>query len=146
MLYRKLSPRPPRLLLRIVATAGTGTLLGIVACGTDSATFNGTLASPGPDAAHVPSADDASIGMGGFLGMAVGVVDASVLDDAGGDAADGARLDDASPVKDSGEDAGSDATKDASDDAQVSDGAIKDAADEGDVLHCPPVCGVVVHP
>jgi len=78
--------------------------------------------------------------------MAAGSVDASVLDDTGGDATDGARLDDASPVEDSGEDEGSDQTQDASDDAQVSDGAIKDAADEGNVLHCPPICGVVVHP
>ncbi|HTB72592.1 MAG TPA: hypothetical protein VK762_05095 [Polyangiaceae bacterium] len=146
MLYRKLPPRPPRLLLRIVATAGTGALLGVVACGTDSTTFNGTIASPGPDATRAPPADDASIGMGGFLGMAAGSVDASVLDDTGGDATDGARLDDASPVEDSGEDEGSDQTQDASDDAQVSDGAIKDAADEGNVLHCPPICGVVVHP
>jgi hypothetical protein len=32
MLYRKSSPNPPRLLLRIVATAGAGALVGAAAC------------------------------------------------------------------------------------------------------------------
>jgi hypothetical protein len=151
MLYRNQPPRPPRLLLRIVATAGTGALLGVAACGTDSPAFSGTLASPGPDAAEAPSTDDdASAGLGGFLGMATGVADASVLDDADGDAADRARPDgdaaDAGEGSDAAEDAGNDAAKDASEEGDVPDGAIKDAADEGDVLHCPPVCGIVVHP
>jgi hypothetical protein len=33
MIYRKTPPQPGRLLLRIVATTGAGTLLGVVACG-----------------------------------------------------------------------------------------------------------------
>src|SRR5271154_603779 len=33
MIYRKMPPQPGRLLLRIVATTGAGTLLGVVACG-----------------------------------------------------------------------------------------------------------------
>ena len=53
---------------------------------------------------------------------------------------------DASDGSDAGEDAGNEAAKDASKEGEVSDGAIQDAADEGDVLHCPPVCGIVVHP
>jgi|SRR5580704_5453214 hypothetical protein len=35
MIYRKQSPTPPRLLLRIVGTAGAGTLLGMAACGSN---------------------------------------------------------------------------------------------------------------
>jgi hypothetical protein len=33
VIYRKTPPQPGRLLLRIVATSGAGTLLGVVACG-----------------------------------------------------------------------------------------------------------------
>jgi hypothetical protein len=33
MIYRKTPPQPGRLLLRIVATTGAGTLLGVAACG-----------------------------------------------------------------------------------------------------------------
>jgi hypothetical protein len=36
MHYRKTSPTPPRLLLRIVATAGAGALFGVAACGSGS--------------------------------------------------------------------------------------------------------------
>lgn len=38
MIYRKTPPQPGRLLLRIVATTGAGSLLGVVACGTSVAT------------------------------------------------------------------------------------------------------------
>jgi hypothetical protein len=37
MIYRKHSPTPPRLLLRIVGTAGAGALLGAAACSSSSA-------------------------------------------------------------------------------------------------------------
>lgn len=36
MIYRKTPPQPSRLLLRIVATTGAGTLLGVVACGSSA--------------------------------------------------------------------------------------------------------------
>jgi hypothetical protein len=139
------------MLLRIVATAGAGALLGVAACGTDSTALNGAIASVGQDAAEAQSTeDDASNGVAGFVGMANGFVDAGVLDDDGGDAADGAGQDaarqDASAPNDAGEDAGNDAASDASRDAEVSDSAIRDAADEVEVLHCPPVCGIIVHP
>ena len=50
MLYRKVPPSPPRLLLRIVATAGTSALLGAAAC---SSTSSGPIAiMPGDDASN----------------------------------------------------------------------------------------------
>src|SRR5450432_1655432 len=59
MLYRKAPPTPPRLLLRIVATAGAGALLGFTGC-SSSSTVNGVVVSP--EAGYVPSdaSDDAS--------------------------------------------------------------------------------------
>jgi hypothetical protein len=36
MVYRKSPPRPPRLLLRVVAAAGAGALLGATACSSNS--------------------------------------------------------------------------------------------------------------
>src|ERR1019366_9717200 len=44
MLYRKASPTPPRLLLRIVAGAGAGAMLGAVAC--SSSSLSGVTAAP----------------------------------------------------------------------------------------------------
>jgi len=41
MLYRKSSPNPPRLLLRIVATAGAGALLGSTACSSSAGPCGG---------------------------------------------------------------------------------------------------------
>jgi hypothetical protein len=50
MIYRKASPQPTRLLLRIVAGAGAGALLGATACGGDDSSnhhiLNGTLVMP----------------------------------------------------------------------------------------------------
>jgi hypothetical protein len=50
MLYRKSSPNPPRLLLRIVATAGASALLGATACGSTVGTVPDAAADSGNDA------------------------------------------------------------------------------------------------
>ena len=47
MIYRKQSPTPPRLLLRIVGTAGAGTLLGMAACGSPSPDLVGSAPALG---------------------------------------------------------------------------------------------------
>ena len=57
MLYRKAAPNPPRLLLRIAATAGAGALLGAAACSSVGEPHglvrmpNGLVANPPADAA-----------------------------------------------------------------------------------------------
>jgi hypothetical protein len=56
VIYRKAAPHPPRMLLRIVATAGTGALLGVAACsdgGSAPAPITGSL-----PALYVPDASD----------------------------------------------------------------------------------------
>ncbi len=60
MIYRKLPPVPPRLLLRVVATAGAGALLGIAACGGTS--FMGSIVQPETD--RDASEDDVMVGTG----------------------------------------------------------------------------------
>jgi hypothetical protein len=47
MLYRKSSPHPPTFLLRIVATAGAGALLGATACGGSSTMGSIAIADSG---------------------------------------------------------------------------------------------------
>jgi hypothetical protein len=165
MFYRRLPPCPPRLLLRIVAT-GTGALLGVAACGGDTSVFSDAPVSPSPDATQTPPTDDDGSTVMGFLGRPSGVVDATVLtQEAGGDGADavaedapgGDATDAGHDKKDAGkqdagkQDAGKQedggAARDAAQDADNSDGAVVlDAADDGNLLHCPPICGVVVHP
>jgi hypothetical protein len=63
MIYRKQSPTPPRLLLRIVGTAGAGTLLSVAACGSN----------PPPDVfmGSVPNGDtsnDGGVDSASFIG------------------------------------------------------------------------------
>jgi hypothetical protein len=58
MLYRKAPPAPPRLLLRIVATAGAGALLGFTGCSSSSGSPVDSGSVVGPEAglmANVPS-------------------------------------------------------------------------------------------
>jgi hypothetical protein len=150
MLYRKTPATPPRLLLRIMATAGTGALLGAAACGGVDSTSTGSPVSPVRDVADAqPTGDDGSITMGFVVGMPTGLL--PLVRDAGGDATlacgTGFCGSAVMPPADGG-DAGADASG-----ADTSDAAAKDAADDaglladdGGSLHCPPVCGVVVHP
>ena len=56
MLYRKSPPTPPRLLLRIVATAGAGALLGVAACSSSHAV--GLSDSSPSDASDIDAAFD----------------------------------------------------------------------------------------
>ena len=61
-LYRKSPPTPPKLLLRIVATAGASALLGVAACSDSTSGFHGVGvvdATPPPD-----SGDDSTVGVG----------------------------------------------------------------------------------
>jgi hypothetical protein len=140
MLYRKLPTSPPRLLLRIVVTAGTGALLGIAACGSDSSV--GTVVSLGPDATDTPpTGDDGSAVTGIVVGMPTGLLP-NVPD--AGDAADatlGMPMGLIVGLVPRG-DAGGDAARSQDYDAGTSDGASRDAADE-EGLHCPPICGLV---
>jgi hypothetical protein len=89
MLYRKSSPNPPTLLLRIVATAGAGALLGAAACG--GSTAMGSIAIPDSDAGRdaagpglpapcnggpcgsvvMPTTDSGEAGFVGFVGGGV---------------------------------------------------------------------------
>src|SRR5579859_5373441 len=62
MLYRKSSPQPARLLLRIVSTSGAGALLGLAACGGADLT-GGAPIPPQPDAS-----DESPVG-GGVVGV-----------------------------------------------------------------------------
>jgi len=61
MLYRKAPPGPPRLLLRIVATAGAGALLGFTGCSSDSGSPVDSGSAVGPEGGLLPNvASDAS--------------------------------------------------------------------------------------
>ncbi|HTB72593.1 MAG TPA: hypothetical protein VK762_05100 [Polyangiaceae bacterium] len=127
MLYRKASPRPPRLLLRIAATAGASALLGVAACSSssDSVAPSGAVVSPPADDAGDAASNpvtimtgimanpDATVACGG------GPCGSVVMSQDGGDAGDFA--------PDAENDAGS-----------------MDATD--DVTHCGGVCGVIVRP
>ena len=141
MLYRKVPPSPPRLLLRIVATAGTGALLGAAAC---SSTSSGSIA--GGSITNMPS-DDASNAVMGF-GAYPCYEDASACVDAAGPITN---PDEGGPCNGGlcgavgmimpGGDAG-DAGEPAMD--ASSDGESLDATDDGTV-HCGGVCGVIIH-
>jgi hypothetical protein len=160
MFYRRIPPHAPRLLLRIVAT-GTGALLGVAACGGDTSVFTDAPVSPGPAATQTPTTGDDGSTVMGFVGVSSGVIDATVLhhepgedaagtvaeDAPGGDAKDAAHDEQDAGKQDAGkQDAGKQEDGDAGRDAaDNSDGAlVLDASDEGSLLHCPPVCGVVV--
>jgi hypothetical protein len=130
MLYRKVAPNPRRLLLRIVATAGAGALLGVTSCasseqhgllpeapqdaavdGSSACHPCGSLANPPDDA----EADASQVTPMGFVPCPTGVCGSAPYSPDGGDA---------------GAEAGPDAEA-------------LDAAD--DVVHCGGVCGVIVH-
>ena len=134
MLYRKAPPTPPRLLLRIVATAGAGALLGMTACSSSSS--NGVGPSPPTDAADEAEFDASPIVTGlvanppdATLACGGGPCGSVALPPDGGDA--GGLVPDAdaeaSPV---------DASFDGSD-------ASVDSPDA--IAHCGGVCGVIVH-
>ncbi len=138
MLYRKAPPNPPRLLLRIAATAGAGALVQMAACTSTS--------SMGPNS-DSPDASESDV---------LGVVDASGFDVFGS-----ASLPDASE-SDAFQGVGSSRSPDASEsdagdlDAPDSRGYVDDtgilsspdvdAADaRPETGPCNPVCGLIVH-
>jgi hypothetical protein len=154
MLYRRTPPNPPRLLLRIVATAGAGALLGVAACSSssDSAGPPGVAGFPPADAADDGESDanqimtgivanpDATIGCGGSLGVcgSVGYIPQDGGEDANPDAT-GPCGESPCPMIDGGilvmpYDGGE----------GIVDAAILDATE--DVAHCGGFCGVIVHP
>ena len=67
MIYRKAPPQPGRLLLRVVAVAGAGAVLGVVACSSSSS-------SGQPVGGVVPNHQDAGVDSGdsGFMGATDG--------------------------------------------------------------------------
>ena len=128
MLYRKASPRPPRLLLRIAATAGASALVGVAACSSSSdspsSRLTGSVVSPPADDAGDAASNPVTI-MTGIMAnpdataCGGGVCGSVVMPQDGGDAGDFA--------------------PDAENDAES-----MDATD--DVTHCGGVCGVIVRP
>jgi hypothetical protein len=134
MLYRKAPPNPPRLLLRIVATAGAGALLGMPACG-GMTNIEGLTISP-TDAGEDGESDAQPI----FTGLLANSPDAN-------SSVCGANLVCGSvALLPDGGDAGLDAPEDAraaGDAGDVRDAEGLDAAD--DVVTCGGVCGVIVH-
>lgn len=141
MLYRKASPTPPRLLLRIVAGAGAGAMLGAVAC--SSSSLSGVTAAPHDggdtslDGTDGTDADDTSC-----HGFCVGV--GSVAVPPGEDASD---QDVFRPMGSYGQ------LPDASDAGYVPLGsdagyvAPDDAAQDLDAAGpCHPVCGLIIRP
>ncbi len=117
MLYRRSPLHPPKLLLRVAASAGLGTLVGMAACSSGSS----SAYSPEGSAPATPSdaSDDGStiVECLGFCGFVV------EPDEAGEPDADAGLVTDA--------DAG-----------PVIDASHDDASMES----CNPVCGIVVHP
>jgi hypothetical protein len=157
MLYRRTPSHPPTLLLRIVATAGASTLLGIASCGGETSTVNGLITLPAnetPDAqagdsgptlvgaidmsdSGAPVSDPGlPCGVCGLIvsvpeieGGPVGLVDASV--------ADGEVLGIVALPEDAGPDA-----------HHVIIGVVVEPPDaghdSGSTLSCPPLCGIVI--
>jgi hypothetical protein len=96
MLYRKAPPQPPRLLLRVVAVAGSGTLLAAAAC--TMSTSSGSIGNPyNPDSGYedttvdqavdqaadqaVDQAIDQAVDSGGPMGLVDGGGDSSSTPD-----------------------------------------------------------------
>jgi hypothetical protein len=130
MLYRKSSPNPPTLLLRIVATAGAGALLGAAAC-----------RSSAPGSVPIVPSDSGSeaqgpCGGGGPCGTVV------MPPDSGNEATVGGGVV-VSP--DSGADAH--VPPDAGNEATVGGGVLV-SPDSGADAHglCNPVCGLLIRP
>jgi hypothetical protein len=140
MLYRRSPLSPPKLLLRVIATAGVGTLLGVAACSSSSATPDSQNLGPEGSAGIVPSDasdEEVTVGCLGFCGIAV-------QPDACGNPGcepsgsvyvppEAGEPDDASPVTDADAGPATDAASDAS-------------TDDGSTGPCHPVCGIIVHP
>jgi hypothetical protein len=136
MIYRKSPPSPPRLLLRVVATAGAGALLGAVAC--SSSSFNGTV--PSADAS-----DDAAFELDAVAtGVLPGHPDATMLACGGGACGIMAEPDDAGADACTGPDCGVPGVIDAG--PKEADGASPGDASDAATGPCHPFCGVVVRP
>jgi hypothetical protein len=151
MLYRKSPPAPPRLLLRIAAAAGAGTLYGIAACSSPPGLTGVAPAIPSD------ASDDAPLACGGeFCGI---VYDGSVGDDAlpacgggfcgilyeGGVDGMAHPHDGSSDLPDAGDQGGGDAAPVLGVvDGSPVDASAADAADDA-TAPCHP-CGVVIRP
>ena len=157
MLYRRTPRNPPTLLLRIVATAGAGTLIGMASCGGETSTANGSMAlvpatqNPEPQGAATPTPDDSgppspcatgcgavSFPCGGGPCGSVGQVEDAEAPFDGGVAIRDASVADVEVhgVVPLPEDAGSDAHR---------VGIIGVVPDhDGSTITCPPLCGIVI--
>jgi hypothetical protein len=141
MLYRKSPPTAPRLLLRIVATAGAGALLAMTGCSSSSS--EGSATTPPSDA----SADDAVTPVCGS-GLVCGSLAAPPPD--GGDSEDAGAT---GPC--GGHVCGTIALPQDAGDLDAADGhapvtggdtgAPTDASDDA-TGPCHPVCGIIVAP
>jgi len=128
MLYRKSAPTPPRLLLRIAATAGASALLGAVACSSSS---SGSVPAAPTDAGDQGDVDmNGSSSSGGSGSPIVTGVLPSPHPDASGPCGGHPCGSMIMPADDAGDEGN-----------VVSDAEI--APD--DVAHCGGVCGVIVH-
>jgi hypothetical protein len=138
MLYRRSPLRPPKLLLRAVATAGVGTLVGVAAC--SSSTSNGSVANAPSDTSDASDQDAPFLGCEGVCGF--------VLDRDACTVENGCETLGVSPAipRDAGEphDAGPLADADAGPTTDATDGSGGDGSTEAGP--CNPVCGIIVHP
>ncbi len=80
MIYRRPPPQPARLILRIVATTGAGTLLGVVACG---GKVGGGVGSTGTAVDHRPMGSTGSAVDYGPMGSTGSAVDYGPLGSSG---------------------------------------------------------------
>jgi hypothetical protein len=142
MIYRKAAPNPPRLLLRIVASAGAGALLGVAACGPSDAPGSIVSVPHASDAATDAEVDGDQFAAGFCCGSVVGAPP-GISPDGGilSYPADGGILSYPADAGDAGD--SSDAPGDAESLGDTGAGS-SDATD--DVTHCGGFCGVVVHP
>ena len=167
MLYRRTPRNPPTLLLRIVATAGAGTLLGMASCGGETSTANGSLPFVPATQNQEPQGDDDSGPPPGFCQgsnfcgfIAYGVVDAGAPDEeapsCGGHPCGSVGYIDAEASIDSSVDTPDVSVadvevhgvvplpEDAGYDAHHPIGVVVEPPDSGSGITCPPVCGVVI--
>jgi hypothetical protein len=150
MLYRRTPRNPPTLLLRIVASAGAGTLIGMASCGGETSTANGSIGLPATEALDAQGDDSGSIAVGSIttgsmpcMGICGVVVVGSLPYTDDGEAPDsGVSYPDAS-VADVEVHGVVPLPEDAGYDAHRPIGVIVEPPD-GSRITCPPLCGVVI--
>jgi hypothetical protein len=166
MLYRRTPRNPPTLLLRIVASAGAGTLIGMASCGGETTTANGSIALP-PSASSDPQFGNDDSGapptipmVTGSIGGCQGICTGLLPEDDGGPVGvvpcdgfcgqfDAEPFDGSADTPDASvadvEFVGSvPVSVDAGYDAHHPIGVVVEPPDSGSTITCPPLCGIVI--